>query len=427
MTSLKSRRFLPFVVACMLGSVGLLGAEPASADKALFRAQRIFLGAPFPAVTPGGAGRVINPVEPYTPYASGITRDGMAVGPGTGTPVPPGSATVSPANPIGAKFTLPRSFIDYQATFTLYPSTAFTGYLSQSILTYVNGQARFRPNNPFGATKATTVNFTDNYASTPSGTTPHSGQFAFSRNGYLKIDPGPNRFGGTMRYLYAPTSSYYQYISYFNPLFFKGYGSFGCTKMGVDCTEGFETELGETTSSGMVSRFLLATPIYTNPSGTSMFGRTQYRKISYPPVVSKNYYLHLNAPFTTGKVSAYGALDPYVPHPVSTGYDKQLGGADLTLTRTYTFVEYKGKGKTYYPTAKYYTKLTGVTRAVSLVKPRLTHTYQIPRLPSDPITSNYQANRVQIMKVFFLPEPGSMLLIASGIVGIAGLALLRRR
>jgi hypothetical protein len=444
MKSLTSR----VLVACIVGSVGLLAAEHALAAKALFRVQRTFLGAPFPPVTtPGGAGRTEIYVEPYKPYSRTLSSKGGTMGPGTGTSLPPGYATVSPGNPIGAKFTLPRSFIDYQGTITLFPSTAFTGYLSRSVLDYVNGQARFGPNNPYGATTPTTVTFHNQgryplISTTTMGrkvyTTTHGGLFGFSRNGYLKIDPGPNRFGGTMRYLHSPAADYYQYISYFNPLLFKGEGSFGCTKMGVDCTEGFETELGEATSSGMVFRFLLTdgTPYYwgttmtpTMEGGTTTFKVYKHAKVT-PPVVSKNYYLHLNAPFTTGKVSAFndvGQTSGYAVHPVSTGYDKSLGGVDLTLTRTYTTVDYKGKGKTYYQTKKYYTKLTGVTRAVSLVKPRLTHVYQIPRLASDPVFSNYQANRVQIMRVFFLPEPGSLLLIASGIAGIAGLALLRRR
>lgn len=410
-------------VAFVFAGVLLLGAEPVSADGALFRVQRTFLTAPFPPVTPGGAGRSTISVEPYKPFFLSKASTGATGGPGTGTTDYPGVATVTPSNAIGAKFTLQRSFIDYQGTFTLYPSTAFTGYYSKSYLDYVNGEARFRPNNPYGASTATTVTFYDNYA-VP--TTTHGGLFDFSRNGYLKVDPGPNRFGGTMRTLHAPTALFYQYISYFNPLFFKAYGSFGCTKMGVTCTEGFETELGEVTSSGMVSRFLLSPTLFTYATPTSM-GKTQYRKIASPAAVSKNYYLHLQGPWTTGKASAYGANDPYIPHPVSTGYDTTLGGADITLTRTVTAVEYKGKGKTYYPTVKYYTKLTGVTRVVSLVHPRITHTYQIPRIPTDPIFSNYQANRVQILKVFFLPEPGSLLLIAAGVLGISGLALLRRR
>jgi hypothetical protein len=435
MRPLRSYRFVSISVACIIASVGLLDAKPASADQVLFRVQRSILQYPFPAVTPGGAGRSVYPITPYTPPTRSVTSMGKTGGPGTGTPMPAATAEVLASNPIGAKFTLPRSFLDYQGTFTLYPSTAFTGYLSQSILDYVNGQARFRPNNPYGATTPTTVTFHQNYpliSTTAMGkkvyTTTHGGDFGFSRNGYLKIDPGTNRFGGTMRLLYRPTAEYYQYISYFNPLFFKGLGTFRCTKQGVDCTEGFETELGEATSSGMVSRFLLGTQIYTNTATpTPRFGKTMYRKEVTPPAVSKNYYLHLQAPFTTGKVSAYGALDPYRPHPVSTGYDVQLGGADITITRTYTSVVYKGAGNTSYPTRKYYYPMTGVTRIVSLVRPRLTHVYQIPRISTDPIITNYQANRVQIMKVFFLPEPSAMLLLGSGVAGLAGLALLRRR
>ena len=403
-------------------SVMLVG-QPASADGALFRVQRTFLGAPFPAVTPGGAGRSVQTVEPYKPWFYGVTSLGATV-PATGSTQYPGIAIVQPGNAVGAKFTLQRSFIHYQGTTTLYPSTAFTGYLSKSYLDYVNGEARFRPNNPYGASTVTDVTFYDNYA-VP--TTTHGGNFDFSRDGTLHVEPGGNRFGGTMRTLYNPASFYYQYISYFAPLFFKAYGSFGCTKMGVTCTEGFETELGEITSSGMVSRYLLGSTVFTYATPTSM-GKKYYRKLASPPAVSKAYYLHLEGPWTTGMVDVYGAADPYLPHPQSTGFDFTYpGGTDLTLTRTYTAVEYKGKGKTYYPTAKYYTKLTGVTRAVSLVRPRITHTYLTPRIPTDPIVQNYAANRVQVMKVFFLPEPGSLLLIAAGVLGVSGLALLRRR
>jgi hypothetical protein len=328
MKSLTSRLF----VVCILGSVGLLAAEPASADKALFRVQRTFLGAPFPAVTtPGGAGRFYNPVEPYKPYTRTITSMGATMGPGTGTSSPPGTATVEPSNPIGAKFTLPRSFIDYQLTTTAYPSTAFTGYLTRSVLEYVNGQARFGPNNPNGAMTPTTVSFADKY---PGGTTTHGGIFDFSRDGFLKIDPGTNHFGGTMRYLHAPTAEFYQYISYFNPLFFKAYGSFRCTKMGVTCTEGFETELGEATSSGMVSRYLLDPTRFPYSTPTPN-GKTQYRKIASPPAISKNYYLHLNAPFTTGAVAATGLSgvtsggDGYHPHQDLYGRRVQGQGKDL--------------------------------------------------------------------------------------------------
>ena len=91
-------------------------------------------------------------------------------------------------------------------------------------------------------------------------------------------------------------------------------------------------------------------------------------------------------------------------------------------------VSYKGEGYgTYYPTKKYYSTLKGVTRIVSLVRPRIVHAYIIPRIPTDPIYTNWQANRVWVMDVYFLPEPGAMLMLGSGIAGLAGLAFFRRR
>lgn len=438
MKPLKSPRFFSFLVACVLGSIGLLAVQPAQASHcsggtcALFRVQRSFLGAPFPPATYpqsyGGAGRYIVYVEPYKPYTRTATYMGATMGPGTGTSSPPGTAMVAASNPIGGQFTLPSSFISYKGTFTLYPSTAFTGYLTKSLLEYVNLEGRFRPNNPYGATTTTTLTFSD---IVPGGTTTtHGGLFDFSRNGSMKIDPGPNRFGGTMRYLNAPTSLFYQYISVNAPLFFKGYGSFICTKMGNDCaTKSYEQEF-EAISSGMVSRFLLSPTLFTYSTPTPM-GKSQYRKIASPPAITKNYYLNLSGPWSTGMLSddiPSGVTSGYGAHPsMVTGYDKSLGGADLTLIRTYTSVEYKGQGKTYYPTKKYYTTLKGVTRVVSLVRPRILHVYQVPRLVTDPIFSNYAAPRILRMKVFFLPEPGTLLMLGSGIAGLAGLALLRRR
>jgi hypothetical protein len=124
---------------------------------------------------------------------------------------------------------------------------------------------------------------------------------------------------------------------------------------------------------------------------------------------------------STGESSGYGA------HPTATGYDKSLGGADTTLTRTYTTIDYKGQGKTYYNTKKYYSTLMSVTRVVSLVTPRLLHVYQIPRIPTDPIVSNYAAARVQIMKVFFLPEPMGAMMLGAGVVVLLSLYRIRGR
>jgi hypothetical protein len=454
---MKCRRTRPFVlvlVASAAGAASLSTPEPALAAKALFYVERSFFGAPFPAIiarthTPGsviepttpnknkqiklygGAGRFENFVEPPTAY-------------------PPALGTVTSMNAVGKPFTLPRSFIEYMGQTTAYASTAFKGYTSVSIVTYINGEARFRPNNPYGASMTTRVvfptvmgnpapNLGQGLPVTP--TTTFGGRYDFSRAGSITVQPGPNRFGGTMRILYSPTSLFYQYIYYFAPLYFKGFGTFTCEKGGIACTEDYETTVGQITSTGMVNRYLLAgkntiVTVYTPNPTKNILGRDldptkpgyQYRPTVKPYAVSKNYYLHLIAPWTTGKVGIYNPDNPYLIKPTLTGYDKDLGGADVTVTRTSTVANYKGGA--YKVTYMYYTTkqyLPSVNRVVSLVRPRLIHVYQRPRIPTDPIITNYQALHLWRMKVFFVPEPGALLLLGSAIAGLAGLSLLRRR
>jgi hypothetical protein len=449
----RSRPFVLLFLAFASWTVGLLAAEPAVAAKALFYVERSIFGAPFPAIierthttmssivptTPnpqkqmevyGGAGRYENFLEP---------------------PSGPALATVTSMNAVGKPFTLPRSFIDTMGRTTFYASTAFKGYTSVSIVTYINGEGRFRPNNPYGAATTTRVVFPTTGGNPPpnqgtgspiTSTTTFGGDFDFSRAGSISIVPGPNRFGGTMRILYNnSTSLFYQYIYYFAPLYFKGFGTFTCEKGGIACTEDYETTVGQITSTGMVNRYLLAgkntiVTVYTPNPTKNILGRDldptkpgyQYRPTVKPYAVSKNYYLHLIAPWTTGKVGIYNPDNPYLIKPTLTGYDKDLGGADVTVTRTSTVANYKGGA--YKVTYMYYTTkqyLPSVNRVVSLVRPRLIHVYQRPRIPTDPIITNYQALHLWRMKVFFVPEPGALLLLGSAIAGLAGLSLLRRR
>jgi len=410
---MKHQATRSFLLLVAITTLFVLVPTSSLAAQALFRVERSFFGAPFPAVTsPGGAGRFENYLEPYTSLQ-------------------PAVASVTTSNTIGAPFTLPKSFIDYQGTFKNYASTAFPGYTSFSYVTYINGPGVFRPNNPYGATTDTRVVFpTTGGNPTPNlgtgdpvtATTTFGGDFDFSRGGSIFVEPGPNRFGGTMRFLYAPTSLFYQYIYYFTPTLFKAYGSFRCQKAGVDCTDYLETQIGEITSSGMVNRYLLTASGAKATTGGSAMNFA----------VSKAYYLHLLAPWSTGKASVYnqqGVASTFQIRPQMTGYDKQLGGADITVTRTSTTAYYKGgtgMGKVYYSyfTSKAY--LMGVTRVVSLVRPRITHQYLTPRNPSDPIQTTFQAARLWTMKVFFLPEPGQMVLLGAGLAGLAALSLRRR-
>ena len=72
--------------------------------------------------------------------------------------------------------------------------------------------------------------------------------------------------------------------------------------------------------------------------------------------------------------------------------------------------------------------LKGVTRVVNLVRPRLTWDMGVPLDPSvDPIQNIWNPVRLWELKVFFLPEPGGMLMLGVGIASLLGLSRLRRR
>jgi hypothetical protein len=356
---------------------------------------------------------------------------------------------VQPGNPVGAAFTLPTGFIDFIGTYTLTPKTAFPGYTSVSGLNYYNGPGNFQPNN--GATGPTRVVFpttlgnpTPNpgYGQPVTPTTTFSGRYDFDRAGSINITPGPRRFGGTFQMFHRQEAFWYQYIYINSPAVYKAYGSFLCQNPpGVTCYAGSVSDIGDITSSGMVTRFLLnitgtgtgkgakantakaTTP--TIPYGTFP---TQYGNASY--IVAKNYYLHLIHPWTTGFAKVNNPLEtPVVITPQAQGYDTDLGGSDITVTRTSAYLTYDPTLMTVITsTTTYKQYLKNVGRVVSMVRPRLKHVYQKPLDPTtDPIVSNFQAARLYTMKVFFVPEPTGMLLVGAGIAAMLGLSRMRRR
>ena len=66
-------------------------------------------------------------------------------------------------------------------------------------------------------------------------------------------------------------------------------------------------------------------------------------------------------------------------------------------------------------TTPYTQILKGVTRVVSMVRPRLIHTYKVPIDPAEPIQNIRQVARLWRLKVFFLPEPAGLLLLGAGL------------
>jgi hypothetical protein len=79
-------------------------------------------------------------------------------------------------------------------------------------------------------------------------------------------------------------------------------------------------------------------------------------------------------------------------------------------------------------TQTYNQYLKGVTRVVSMVRPRLVWTYRVP-MPFDPrpISNIWRTAWIWRLKVFFLPEPAGMLMLGAGLGCLTVLHRLRRR
>ena len=421
---------LLFGLAVAVGS--LLAPETALAEMALFRVERRWHTFPDPAVTtPGGAGMYQGYIQP------GLTETMMGE-----YLYPPPTAVVAPGNPIGGAFTLPQSFLTFSVVSTLTAMTAWPGYTTTYYYIGYNGPGKFQPN--FGSTASnlrlvfptTGGNPTPNYGlgSPLTPTTTFSGRYDVGRAGSINVAPGPNRFGGTFRLFFAPEAGWNQYISYFSPALYQGYGYYVCFDDGMfDCTPGtFESEPG-TTAIYEGIRWLLTekgkakatTP--TTPNGT---GPTPYGNASYLKGMQR--YLNLIHPWTTGFASAVSThrRSSWIS-PQASGYDISLGGATLSVPKKNYNREYVAgtiMDVVSSTTTPYTQILQGVTRVVSMVRPRLSHGWRVPLDPAEPIGNRWwNVARLHTMTVFFLPEPGGMLMLGAGIAALLGLSRMRRR
>jgi hypothetical protein len=429
MSSFRSRQIILAFVASAVAAGSLLAPEPALADTALFRVEQRWHNFPNPPVTsPGGAGMDQAYIQPYT------TRTAMGE-----YNYPPGIAIVEPGNPIGGAFTLPQSFIDYSGTFTRTPKTGWPGYTTVKHSVYYNGPGVFEPNH--GATGPTRVVFPttrgNSYPNYGTGspvtrTTTFDGLYDFSRAGSINVTPGSRSFGGTFRIFYRPEAFIYQYIYYFSPIKYKAYGGFSCLDEGVfDCTPGnFKSTAGDTTAGYRITHFVLNvkgtgtgdglqshTAKATNP--TTIYGRTRtpYGNASFVTGM-KQQYLNLIHPWTTGFASVQNPIgSPNIITPQAQGYDTSLGGADITVTHYDWNANWNSKLSTITTTTvttKQY--LYGVGRIVSMVRPRLIHTYKWPDAGAfEPISTTWQAVRLWRLKVFFVPEPTGLLPLGTGL------------
>ena len=218
-------------------------------------------------------------------------------------------------------------------------------------------------------------------------------------------------------------------------------GKFGCTP------STFVSDIGDTTATYEFTWYLLNvtgtgtgtqtranTAKATTP--TTPYGKapTPYGNASF--ITGMRRYLNLIHPWTTGfakvhnaKGSVWRTNNPGAITPQAQGYDTSLGGADITVTHYDWNSNWNQQLSTItYTTETYKQYLQGVTRVVSMVRPRLVHDYNVPLDPdSDPITNIWQAARLHTMKVFFVPEPTGMLMLGVGIAVLLGLSRMRRR
>jgi len=438
MKPFQSRRVILVFVALVVASGSLRAPKTALADTAMFRVEQRWHNYPAPAVTPGGAGMEQGYLQPST------TRTMMGA-----YRYPPPTAVVEPGNPVGGAFTLPQSFLTFSVVSTLTPKTAWPGYTTTYYYIGYNGPGKFQRN--FGSTASnlrlvfptTGGNPTPNYGLgeplTP--TTTFGGRYDMSREGSIRVTPGPRRFGGTFRLFFAPEAGWKQYIYYWNKsprsALYQGYGYYLCFDDGMyDCTPNtFVSEPG-TTVKYLGVRWLLtekgkakATTPIPGPRADTYPTPTPYGNASY--LRASRHYLNLIHPWTTGFAAADRPrpLTSSAYFPQASGYDTSLGGVDITVTHYEWNQIFNTKLKTITTTTqttKQYLK--GVTRVVSLVRPRLTWTFAVPLDPSvDPIENIWTFPRLWRLKVFFLPEPGEMLMLGAGIAVLLGLSRMRRR
>ena len=420
-------------------------ASSAMADLALFRVEQRWHNFPLPRMTTPDrlGGKHVWFIQPD------VYSDGK------GNPIsPPGTAQVQPGNPIGGAFTLPMGFIrrDY------YRFRDWRGYSTLTWADYYNGPGKFAPNN--GATGPTRIvfpttmgnpyptytstyqkwingNYGDGNPVTP--TTTFDGLYDMSRGGSITVTPGPRRFGDTFRMFHGPDpyAAWYQRVYYFTPDIYTVWGHYICLDEGkFGCTPStFVSSIGDTTAIYQATWYLLTENWARATTPTTPYGKasTPYGNASY--VTGMRRYLNLIHPWTTGfakvhnaKASRWRTISPGAITAQSQGYDTSLGGADITVTYfDYYQTYHPGKGITT-TTYTYKQYLQGVTRVVSMVRPRLIHDYNVPLDPgSDPITNIWQAARIWGLKVFFLPEPAGMLMLGAGLGCIVVLHRLRRR
>ena len=220
------------------------------------------------------------------------------------------------------------------------------------------------------------------------------GRFDKYRAGSIKITPGPNKFGGTMRYFVGQRAGWYLFHTDTTP-YERAYGRMwrdgvltttttpsGVTHMrrtgNLAISENSPQQIGMTYPSFEATRI--------NTSLTTGNGAFATRMAQI---------IRTTAPWTTGMLEVYQPLGSTVTTVSLTGYDNRTP--------------------------------LGLHGKLSLVVPWLVHGYVESYNPLDPVQSGIHTALITKNTITFLPEPAVILQLGAGVLGLVGLYRLRRR
>jgi hypothetical protein len=254
-------------------------------------------------------------------------------------------------------FTVPSSVIkDTTGTRTCFPfgctSPVVLSVVSDS---YYNVKGGFRSNNPYAPISTSTVQFpTTGFGEPVTPTTTFSGGYDFSRSGSIMITPGTNRFGGTMKFFYGLNHNYYQIIAT-TTYSWVGFG--GKRGGGKGGSRLHYTYIGDIVVGRWLDRYLLTTSGYAKATtGSGLYFKSKVQEISTV------------APWTTGRVNVRTTMLTSGAFDV-TGYDNRTPN--------------------------------GLSGVISLVRPRLVHSYVVSPDPNLPVFKEQSFARIDQINVHF--------------------------
>ena len=328
---------------------------------------------------------------------------------------PAGGALVG-TTPGTPKVTLPRGFIHFGITapYTFScvppPNCPYAGVaVSIYYLEYSNYRGFFQSQNPY-APNAFTIHTFPTTGGTPiakSGnpvtpTTRFSGRYDKYRAGSIKITPGPNRFGGTMRYFQGQNAGWYLFLTGDTP-YEQAFGRQWRDGVLTTSTYTAPTPMGGTTTvtkmrrTGNLGHSENSPQVLGNtyPSFEATRINTSLTTGGGEPATRMQQLFRTTAPLTTGRVEVYQPLGATVTTATVTGFDNR------------TPLGHHGR--------------------LSLVVPWLVHGYVASYDPTDPVAAPTHSALINQNTITFLPEPAEILQLGAGILGLVGLYRLRRR